>query len=398
MSNAANTQAASVAKPNTRPQNPRFSPGPTTKFSGWKLEMLSGALLGRSHRSGPCKARLQEVLDRSRTLLGLPDDYLIGIMPGSDTGTFEAAMWCLLDNKRGVDVLAWESFGHDWADDILNHLKVDNTRKIEADYGNLPDLSKVDFSRDVVLTWNGTTSGVRVPNGDWIPDSRGGLVLADATSAAFAMDLPWNKIDVLSYSWQKVLGGEGQHGMLVLSPRAVARLESHTPAWPVPKLFRLTNGGKLIEGIFKGVTINTPSMLSVEDHLQALKWAENIGGLKSLIGRSETNIAALVKWAEASDWAAMLCADPVNQSPTSGCLKFIDDWATTLDASTKNDLVARMLKLLADEGVCLDVSAYPKAPPGLRLWTGGTVELADLEAALPWLDWAFSTAKSEMQA
>lgn len=397
MSNAVMTSGVRVAKPNTRPENPRFSPGPTTKFPGWKLEMLSDVPAGRSHRSGICKERLQEVLDRSRALLGIPDDYRIGIMPGSDTGAFEAAMWCLLDNKRGVDVLAWESFGQDWAEDILKELKLDNTRKIEADYGDLPDLSKVDFSRDVVFTWNGTTSGVRVPNDDWIPDNRGGLVMADATSGAYAMDIPWNKIDVLTYSWQKVMGGEGQHGMLILSPRAVARLENHRPSWPVPKLFRLTEKGKLIEGIFKAATINTPSMIAVEDHLQGLKWAESIGGLKALIALAEANTKALTDWADGSDWAGMLCADRANQSPTSGCLQFTDAWAAALDTKGQNALVKRMLALLEEEDACLDIAGYAKAPPGLRLWTGGTVELANLKAAFPWLDWAFATAKAELQ-
>ena len=385
-------------RPNMRPQNPRLSPGPTTKFPGWSLDHLAGALIGRSHRSDVSVSRMRELTDRTRAILGIPDDYLIGILPGSDTGAFEAAMWSLLSEDRGVEVLAWESFGKEWVIDVLRELKIENARALEAPFGDLPDLASVDFSRDVVFTWNGTTSGVRVPDGDWIPDDRAGLTLCDATSAAFGMELPWSKFDVVTYSWQKIMGGEAQHGMLVIGPRAVARLNTHTPAWPVPKLFRLQADGKINAGIFDAATINTPSMLAIEDHLAALKWAEGIGGRAALFARADANIKAMADWVARTDWVAFLCNDARNQSQTSGCIRFDDAWAKALPEAGQRALAARMIALLDAEGAAYDIAAYPKAPPGLRLWTGGTVETSDLEAAFPWLDWAFAVAKAEMQA
>ena len=389
--------ANAVPRPNARPENPRFSPGPTTKFPGWSLDLLKDGLYGRSHRSGLAKARKRELIDRSRAILGIPDDYLVGIMPGSDTGAFESAMWSLLSEERGVEILAWESFGKYWVSDVLHELKIKNSRKHVADFGDLPDLLGVDFSRDVVFTWNGTTSGVRVPNGDWIPDDREGLTLCDATSAAFGMELPWDKLDVITYSWQKIMGGEAQHGMLIISPRAAERLNNHTPAWPVPKLFHLQLGGKLNEGIFNEVTINTPSLMAVEDHIAALKWGEEIGGLPALIERAAANTKAMGDWIARTDWVAYLCNDPANQSETSGCIRFADEWAVGLPEADQRALAARMCVLLDEEGVAFDIAGYPKASPGLRLWTGGTVETADLEAVFPWMDWAFATAKAEMQ-
>jgi phosphoserine aminotransferase len=326
--------------------------------------------------------------------LGLPDDYRIGIVPGSDTGALELALWSML-GARGVDMLAWESFGSGWVADVTKHLKLDDVRVIEADYGELPDLTQVDCNRDVVFTWNGTTSGVRVPNGDWIPADREGLTICDATSAAFAMDIPWDKIDVGTYSWQKVMGGEGGHGMLILSPRAVERLESYTPPWPLPKIFRLTKGGKLIDGVFRGETLNTPSMVAVEDALDGLNWAATVGGAAGLRARCEANFKTLDDWVEATPWIANLAADPAIRSCTSVCLKVVDG---DLDADQQAAVAKRIVVLLKDEDAALDLGAYRDAPPGLRIWTGATVEKADVEALLPWLEWAFQTAKSEIQA
>jgi phosphoserine aminotransferase len=329
------------------------------------------------------------VIERSRALLGIPEDYRVGIIPGSDTGAFEAALWSLL-GPRGVDVLAWESFGQTWAADIGKQLKLADTRVLAAEYGQLPDLSQVSPDRDVVFTWNGTTSGVAVPDGEWIAAKRTGLTLCDATSAAFAMDLPWDKLDVVTWSWQKALGGEGQHGMLVLSPRAVARLESWTPPWPMPKIFRLTSGGKVNEGIFRGDTINTPSMLAVEDHLDALKWAETIGGLDTLITRSKSNLAAIEEWIERSRWAGFLAQDKRVRSCTSVCLKVTDPDVLSLDPARQADIPKRIAALLENENVAYDIGAFRDAPPGLRIWAGATVETADLKALFPWLDWAYA--------
>ena len=378
-------------KPTIRPDNPRFGSGPTTKRPGWSAADLSGDALGRSHRAAIGKGRLKEVIDRSRSLLGVPADYRIGIVPASDTGAFEMAMWSLL-GARGVDVLAWESFGSGWLTDIEKQLKLENARALKADYGALPDLGEVDPDHDVVFTWNGTTSGVRVPDGDWIADDRAGLTLCDATSAAFAMALPWDKLDAVTYSWQKVLGGEAQHGILVLSPSAVERLENHTPPWPLPKIFRLTKGGKLIDGVFKGETINTPSMLAVEDALDGLRWAEQIGGLDALISRTEANFQAIERWVDKTEWVDFLAADPTTRSTTSICLQIVDPVITALTREQQSALIKDLTARLAEEGVAYDIAGYRDAPPGLRIWGGATVETDDIEALLPWLDWAFDEA------
>ena len=380
-------------KPGRKLAMPRFSSGPCAKRPGWSLRALEDALVGRSHRASDAKARLVQVIDLSRELLGLPADWRLGIVPASDTGAFEMAMWSLL-GARGVDVLAWESFGKGWVGDIVSQLKLDDVRKLEADYGALPDLSQVLPERDVVFTWNGTTSGVRVPNGDWISDDREGLVLCDATSAVFAMDLPWDKLDVVTWSWQKVLGGEGQHGMLALSPRAVVRLQTYTPVWPLPKIFRLTKGGKLMEGIFKGETINTPSMLCVEDVLDALRWAKSLGGSAALVARSERNLARIAAWVAKTDWVEFLAADPAVRSPTSVCLKIVDPWFSGLDETAQRAFAKSIAAVLAREGVAFDIAAYRDAPPGLRIWAGATIETDDIDALLPWLDWAFAEARA----
>jgi phosphoserine aminotransferase len=382
------------AKPTVRPTNPNFSSGPCAKRPGFSLEALNDACLGRSHRAKPGKAKLKEVIDRSKAVLGIPDDYLVGIVPGSDTGAVEMALWSLL-GARGVDMLAWESFGSGWVTDVIKQLKIDDVRSHKADYGQIPDLSKVDFSRDVVFTWNGTTSGACVPNGDWIADDRQGLTICDATSAAFAMDLAWDKLDVVTWSWQKVMGGEAAHGMIVLSPRAVQRLESYNPPWPLPKIFRLTKAGKLIDGIFTGETINTPSMLAVEDALDGLKWAESIGGQKALEARSKGNLAAITAWVEKSDWAAFLAEEEAIRSWTSVCLVIKADWFTKLDADAQTAAAKKMVTMLDGEGVAYDIGAYRDAPAGLRLWAGSTVEQSDLEALLPWLDWAAAELQAE---
>ena len=383
--------------PADRPNNPRFSSGPCAKRPGWSLDALTGASLGRSHRSKEGKAKLGEVIERSRAILGIPADYRIGIVPASDTGAVEMAMWSLL-GARGVDMLAWESFGKGWITDVAKQLKLEDVRCLEADYGEIVDLSQVDCDRDVVFTWNGTTSGARVPDGDWIPAERAGLTICDATSAVFAMDLPFEKLDVVTWSWQKVLGGEGAHGMIVLSPRAVERLESYTPAWPLPKIFRLTKGGKLIEGVFKGETINTPSMLCVEDALDSLRWAETAGGLQGLMARSEANLKAVSDWVAGSDWVDFLVADPAIRSATSICLKFVDPWFLALGADEQAAVAKAVAKQVEDAGVGYDLGGYRDAPPGLRLWGGATVEPSDMAALLPWLDWAFEEVKSQKAA
>lgn len=383
-----------LTPPTAKPRVPLFSSGPCAKRPGWSAANLQTACVGRSHRSEAGKAKLLDVIERSKRILGLPADYRLGIVPASDTGAVEMALWSLL-GQRPVDILAWESFGQEWVTDVLQELKIADVRLLKADYGQLPDLAQVDFDKDVVFLWNGTTSGVRVPDGDWIPSDRQGLTICDATSAAFAMEIPWDKIDVLTYSWQKVLGGEAQHGVIVLSPRAVERLESYRPAWPLPKLFRMTQKGKLIEGIFKGDTINTPSMLCVEDALDGLTWAENVGGLPGLIGRSLANLAAIAQWVEGSSWAAFLAEQPDTRSNTSICLKIVDVWFTGLSAEDQAKCAKKLAKLLEKQDVAYDIAAYRSAPPGLRIWGGATVETADIEALLPWLDWAFATVKAE---
>ena len=384
-----------LTKPEMYPANPDFSSGPCAKRPGYDLTHLNNAILGRSHRSKPGKSRLLEAITRTRDVLNVPEGWHIGIVPASDTGAYEMAMWSLL-GERGLDILGWESFGKGWITDAVKQLKFDDIRVMEAAYGDLPDLSEVNFSRDVAFTWNGTTSGVKVPNGDWIADDRTGLTLCDATSAAFAMDLPWEKLDVTTFSWQKVMGSEAAHGMLILSPRAVERLESYTPPWPLPKIFRLTKGGKLIEGIFKGETINTPSMLAVEDYVDALKWAEDIGGLPTLLQRSADNLAVLSDWVALTDWVDFLCAEEAYRSNTSICLKIVDSDVIAMDEDAQAAFAKRIAALLDAEGAAYDIGAYRDAPPGLRIWGGATVETADLEILTQWLDWAFATAKEEL--
>ena len=381
-------------KPAAKPANPNFSSGPCAKRPGWTVDALKGAPVGRSHRAKIGKSRLEEVIDRTRAVLGIPADYRIGIVPASDTGAVEMAMWSLL-GARGVDALAWESFGEGWVTDITKQLKIEDTRVFKAGYGELPDLAQVDFNRDVIFTWNGTTGGVRVPNGDWIAADRKGLTICDATSAVFAMEMPWDKLDVVTWSWQKVLGGEGAHGMLVLSPRAVERLETYKPSWPLPKIFRMTKGGKLIDGIFKGETINTPSMIAVEDQIDALKWAESIGGLKTLVARSEANLKAVQTWVDGSDWAANLADEAKVRSCTSICLTIKAPFFTKLSADDQAAAAKKIVTLLDKEGVAFDIGAYRDAPSGLRIWGGATVETADIVALLPWLDWAFAQVKAE---
>ncbi|WP_170341192.1 phosphoserine transaminase [Ruegeria arenilitoris] len=371
-----------IERPATRPANPRFSSGPCAKPPTFELNKLADAALGRSHRAAVGKDKLKAAIEGTRELLGIPADYRIGIVPASDTGAVEMALWSLL-GERKVEMLAWESFGAGWVTDVVKQLKIDAEVKT-ADYGQIVDLASIDFNNDVVFTWNGTTSGVRVPNGDWIADDRAGLTICDATSAAFAMDLPWDKLDVTTFSWQKVLGGEAAHGMLILSPRAVERLESYTPAWPLPKIFRLTKGGKLIEGIFTGATINTPSMLAVEDYLFALDWARSVGGLQGLIARADANAQAIFEFCDQNDWIDNLAEDPATRSNTSVCLKFTDP--RVRDGASFAKAVAKRLEA---ENVALDIGAYRDAPAGLRIWCGGTVETSDIQAMLPWLKWAF---------
>ncbi len=366
-------------QPQVKPQNPNFSSGPCSKRPGYSVEGLALETLGRSHRSSLGKKVLEQACTETAEILGLPEGYRVGVVPASDTGAMEMAMWSML-GARGVDVFAWESFGSGWVTDITKQLKLENVRSFVGDYGQLPPLSEANFDNDVVFTWNGTTSGVKVPNGDWIPDDRQGLTICDATSAVFAMDIPWEKIDVATYSWQKVLGGEGAHGMLILSPRAVERLESYTPPWPLPKIFRLTKGGKLIDGIFKGATINTPSMMCVADYLDALSWVKSIGGLSAAIEKSNQNLAVLKSFVEQNEWINFLAEDPATISNTSVCL--------TLDATEEQ--VKAFVKLLDSEGVAYDIGAYRDAPAGIRIWGGATVESADLEALLPWMQWAYN--------
>ncbi len=383
-------------KPAQRPRNPNFSSGPCSKRPGWSVAVLESAFLGRSHRAKEGKQRLAEVIERSRAILGLPDDWRLGIVPASDTGAVEMAMWSLL-GARGVDLLAWESFGKGWVTDAVKQLKLEDARVIEAPYGALPDLSQLDLSRDLVFTFNGTTSGVRVPEGG-LPPLGEGLRICDATSAAFAMELPFDRLDAVTWSWQKVMGGEAAHGMLALSPRAVERLESYSPPWPLPKIFRLTKGGKLIEGVFKGETINTPSMLCVEDQIDSLTWAEEIGGLPALVQRSAANLAAVEAWVSESGWAAFLAKDAATRSSTSICIEIVDPWFQGLPQDQQAAVPKALAALLAEEGVAYDINGYRDAPPGLRLWGGATVEAGDMALLLPWLDWAYAEVKARQQA
>ena len=381
-----------VVRPAVRPARPFFSSGPCAKRPGWTPEALKGALVGRSHRSKPGKAKLKDAIERTRKLLGVPADYRLGIVPASDTGAVEMALWSLL-GARPVDLFAWESFSEDWVTDTVKQLKLKDARVFKAPYGALPDLKQYNPAHDAVFVWNGTTSGVKVPDGDWIPANREGLTICDATSAAFAMDLPWDKLDVTTFSWQKVLGGEAAHGILILSPRAVARLESYTPPWPLPKIFRMTKGGRIVEGLFEGETINTPSMVAVEDYLDALSWAESVGGLKGLIQRSNDNLQALEQWVGKTPWAGFLAEDAATRSNTSVCIAITDPSFTALADDAKADAIKKMCALLEKEGVALDIAGYRAAPPGLRIWCGATVDRADIEALTPWLDWAWEQIK-----
>jgi len=381
-----------LARPGAKPARPHFSSGPCAKPPGWAASHLATGSLGRSHRSKLGKSRLTHAIEMTRDILGVPATHRIGIVPASDTGAVEMALWSMLGARKAT-MVAWESFGEGWVTDVVKQLKLDAT-VVKAPYGELPDLGKIDQSTDVVFTWNGTTSGVRVPNGDWIRDDREGLMIADATSACFAQDLPWDKLDVVTFSWQKVLGGEGGHGVLILGPRAVERLESYVPAWPLPKIFRMTKGGKLIEGIFKGETINTPSMLAVEDYIWSLEWAKSLGGLTALMKRADDNAAALDAWVAATPWIDHLAADPASRSNTSVCLKFADDAVAGMDDEGKLALVKKIASLLENEDAAYDIAGYRDAPPGLRIWCGATVETADIEALGPWLDWAWAQARS----
>lgn len=379
-------------KPARRPANPRFSSGPCTKHPGWSLDGLKAALLGRNHRQPETKARIEAALLKTRALLKLPDDYRVALVPASDTGAMEMALWSLLGPK-GVDVLAWEAFSRDWVTDIVEQLKLADIRPLLAAYGNLPDLSEVKFDRDVVFAWNGTTSGVRVPNGDWIAADREGLTICDATSAVFAQDIDWPKLDVATFSWQKVLGGEAQHGMLILSPRAIERLESYTPPWPLPKLFRLTHNGRLMRDLFEGGTINTPSMLCLEDYMDALAFVESVGGLKGAIARSDANAGVIAEWVAKTPWVDFLAVDPATRSNTSVCLRVVDPGIAALSPELRDGFPQALADRLSEEDVAKDIAAYRHAPPGLRIWTGATVEKADVEALMPWLDWAFAQEK-----
>ena len=381
--------------PGVRPAIPHFSSGPCAKRPGWSLQVLTDAVLGRSHRSKIGKAKLKRAIDLTAEILGVPAGYRVGIVPASDTGAVEMALWSLL-GPRPVTMIAWESFGEGWVGDVLKELKLKDVTTLKAPYGELPDLSKVDQKTDVVFTWNGTTSGVRVPNANWIAADREGLTICDATSAAFAQPLEWSKLDVVTFSWQKVLGGEAAHGMIVLSPRAVARLESHTPAWPIPKIFRLTKGGKINEDIFEGGTINTPSMLCVEDYLDTLDWAKSVGGLKGLIGRADANAKAVADWVARSPWIAFLAKEPATRSNTSVCLKVVDPDVLKLPADAQAKFVKGIASALEKEGVAYDIDAYRDAPSGLRIWCGATVEASDVEALTQWLDWAHAQAKAAL--
>jgi len=387
----------SLQRPSQKPANPNFSSGPCSKRPGWSVDSLKNALLGRSHRAGVGVKRIVEVLDKSKSILGMPEGWRLAIVPGSDTGAVEMALWSLL-GPRGIDALSWEVFGKLWVVDILKQLKLEDVRTFEAPFGEIPDLSKVDTDRDVVFTWNGTTSGVKVPNGDWIKSDRKGLMICDATSAVFAMELPWDKLDVVTWSWQKVLGGEAAHGMLALSPRAVERLESYTPPWPMPKLFRLTKAGKLVEEPFEGKTINTPSMLAVEDCLDALKWAESLGGLQGLLKRTYANLQAVEAWVEKTDWAEFLPKTKDIRSNTSICFKVVDPWLQGMDDEAQLKVIKAVEKMLDSEGIAFEVANHRDAPPSFRIWGGATVETSDIAAALEWIDWAYQSVRAEQKA
>ena len=381
-----------IAKPAWRPANPRFSSGPCTKRPGWSLDALKGALLGRNHRQPDTKARIEFALQKTRDILQLPAFYRVALVPASDTGAVEMALWSLL-GERGVDVLAWDAFSQDWVTDIKEQLKLGDVRAFVSPYGELPDLSQVDCNRDVVFAWNGTTSGVRVPNGDWIAADRQGLTICDATSALFAQEIDWEKLDATTFSWQKVLGGEAQHGMLILSPRAIARLESYTPPWPLPKLFRMTKGGKVMQELFEGSTINTPSMLCVQDYLDALSWVESVGGVAGTIARSNANAAVIAEWVAKTPWVDFVARAAETRSNTSVCLKIVDPDILGLPPETQAEVPKRIAALLDTKNVAKDIASYRHAPPGLRIWTGATVETSDVEALMPWLDWAFAEVK-----
>jgi phosphoserine aminotransferase len=378
--------------PKNKPDNPNFSSGPTTKRPNWSINNLKGALLGRSHRAGECKKKLKEVITKSKNILNLPEDYLVGIMPASDTGALEAALWCLLGN-RGVDILAWENFGKDWIVDVVDELKIKDRNVYLSDYGHLPDLSKVNFDNDVIFTWNGTTSGVRVPNGDWIPDDRKGLTICDATSAIFAMPIDYKKCDVITWSWQKVLGGEAAHGMIALSPRAVERIENHQPTWPIPKVFRMASNKKIISGIFEGNTINTPSMLCVEDAIDTLNWAQDIGGLKTLINRSEESLSYIEQWVNNTNWVEFLTYNKNIRSNTGITFKINESWFLKMEEKNQREIMKEITALLINENVAYDINGYPKAPPSFRIWGGGTVEPDNIKKLLPWIDWAYKKVK-----
>ena len=382
-----------LIKPTSKPTNPNFSSGPCAKRPGWELSVLKNTPIGRSHRSKECKDKLNQVIVKSKQVLKLPDSYALAIMTGSNTGALEAAMWSLLGYK-GVDVLAWENFGKDWVIDVLEQLKIENVNSYVADYGKLPDLKKVNFKNDVIFTWNGTTAGVRVPDAQWIPDSREGLTMCDATSGIFAMDIDFNKLDVISWSWQKVLGGEAAHGMLALSPRALKRLETYIPKWPIPKLFRLANKKKIIKGIFEGATINTPSMICVEDVLDSLNWVESVGGTSELIKISNENLKIVEAWVNSSDWVKFMCEDKNTRSSTSITLLIKDEWFNKFGEEEQRNVIKKIVSKLDKEGVAKDIIGYPKAPPSLRLWGGSTVQNSDMKALLPWIDWAYNSVKN----
>ena len=382
-----------MEKPTIKPGNTNFSSGPCAKRPGWSIESLKNSPVGRSHRSKECKEKLNEAIVKSKQLLKLPDNYLLGIMPGSNTGSLEAALWSLL-GLNDVDILAWENFGKDWVADVIDQLKIKKVNSHLADYGKLPDLNKVNFDNDVIFTWNGTTSGVRVPNADWIPDDRKGLTICDATSGIFAMEMDYNKLDVITWSWQKVLGGEASHGMLALSPRAVQRLENHIPSWPIPKLFRIANKKKLIKGIFEGSTINTPSMICVEDVLDALNWVESIGGSKELMKISNENLNIVENWVNKSSWIKFMCEDKNSRSSTSITLSIKDDWFNKFNEEEQRDTIKKIVSILKKEGVANDINGYAKAPPSLRIWGGATVQNDDMKVLLPWIDWAYHSVKN----
>jgi phosphoserine aminotransferase len=384
-------------KPTRRPANPCFSSGPCAKRPGWSPQALSGALVGRSHRSAPGLAQCVEIIERSRAVLQIPADYKMAIVPASDTGAVEMALWSLL-GPRGVDLLSWENFSETWVDDVVNHLKLPDVRHLAAPYGQIADLAAVSPDRDAVFVWNGTTSGVRVPNGDWIAADRRGLTICDATSAAFAMRLPWDKLDVVTWSWQKALGGEAGHGMIALSPRAVERLERYTPPWPLPKIFRMTAKGRLMEGLFRGETINTPSMLCIEDALDSLKWAESVGGLEGCVARAKANLAVVADWVARTPWVEFLAEEPATRSCTSPCIMIADPWFRSLHPETRFTTNRRMLARLDKEGVGYDLATHRASPPGIRIWTGATVETSDVEALMPWLDWAWEQEQDAAKA